>query len=222
MEPQTRVPKLILGNPSKSPTAAIVLFGGSSCGKSNTLLHLIVLLCGGGHRNPAIQKAFEDEFYDNKKDRYRDCDVVIHYQPKERKNIPIYVSTEGDTWKNVEDNFRFFYHCIRSRHHVYAFDGSKFVLLEQDGLLSLERPLYCVTAANFTEFGGMQAARYYLDLSCEDWWREHWIRKYYCKDPGAPVPGYTRPKHKRIREADDKLACGMLSLIDQMISKTNV
>ena len=214
-----RVPKLILRNQLFGSTSAIVLFGESCCGKSSTLQHLIVLLCGGGTLNTSIQAAFEEAFYYSKHDCYKDVDVVVYYRSPEGKEIPIYISTDGDTWPIVEDNFRFFYHCIRTRHKVYEFKNGKFIPHDYNSLKNLRRPVICITAANFTQFGGTQAAHYYLDLTCEDWKSEHWIRKYPCPKPGQPIPGYTKPKIKRIRNEDDKQAKRLLSLINDTINK---
>ena len=214
---EERVPKLILAKTVEHPMSAIILFGGMSCGKSSVLQHLMVLLCGGGKRVPAIQAAFEEAFYDKKHDRYRDADVIITYRTKTNIDIPIYLSTDGDSWPVVEDNFRFFYHCIRIRKKCYEFNGIKFVEVNSDELMSKDKPVFCITPANFTEFGGTQAARYYLDLTCEDWRREYWIRKNKNPQPGKPVPGYNKPRIKRIKEEDAKMAIRFVELIDQMI-----
>lgn len=213
---QERVSEKILRNPSAIPMSAIVLFGGNSCGKSSTLQHLAVLLCGGGILNTKIQKAFEEAFYDKGHDCYRDFDLVVNYYAENGKKVVVYISTDGDSWPIVEDNFRFFYQCIRNRHKVYKFDGKRFVQIDKDELVELERPAICVTPANFTHFGGIQAAHYYLDLSCEDWSHNCWIRKYPCDNPGLPVPGYVKPKHKRIMGKDDKIARELLKLINQL------
>ena len=215
---EERVSKLILANPPKSPTSAFVLYGAGSCGKSCTLQHLIVLLCGGGKRDPAIQKTFEKAFYDSKYNRYRDADVVVHYHTKDNKTIHIYISTNGDSWPIVEDNFRFFYHCIRRQHKVYEFNGKDFVEHYENGLKQLDRPKFCITAANYTHFGGIQAAHYYLDLTCEDWQRERWIRKYKNSNQGEPIQGYT--KCKRIRKIHEKIAMKIIEEIDRMINET--
>lgn len=215
-----RVPKQILCNPSSGSTSAIVLFGGSSCGKSSTLQHLIVLLCGGGTLKKSVQAAFERAFYYSKHDCYKDVDVVVYYHT-EKGEIPIYISTDGDTWPIVEDNFRFFYHCIRTRHKVYEYKGGQFIQHDYDSLKSLKRPEICITAANFIQFGGTQAAHYYLDLTCEDWKYNIWIRKYPCSNPGQPIPGYVKPRKKRIKEEDDKQAKRLLCIIDKMI-KNNI
>lgn len=213
-----RVPKLILTNPPSIPTSAIVLFGGNSCGKSTTLLHLIVLLCGGGALNKSVQAAFEHAFYYPKHDNYKDVDVVVYYRSQKGEKVPIYISTDGDTWPIVEDNFRFFYHCIRTRHKVYEFKNNKFIQHDHISLKFLKRPVICITAANFTQFGGTQAAHYYLDLTCEDWKSKYWIRKYPCSNPGQPIPDYTYPRIKRIKDEDDKQAKRLLSLINNIIN----
>lgn len=211
-----RVSEKILNNKPATPMSAIVLYGGNSCGKSSTLQHLAVLLCGGGILKTNIQNAFETAFYDSNHKFYRDFDIVVNYHAENGKNVVVYISTDGDSWYMVEDNFRFFYHCIRKRHKVYKFDGNGFVQIDQDELVKLERPAICITPANFTQFGGIQAAHYYLDLSCEDWSHNCWIRKKHCDNPGPPVPGYTFPKHKRIMEEDDRMARELLKLINQL------
>lgn len=215
---EERVPKQILANSPQQQMSAIILFGGCSCGKSSTLQHLIVLLCGGGKIVQAIQTAFEDTFYDPKHDCYHDCDVVVHYTTKKGYEVTIYVSTDGDSWPVVEDNFRFFYHCIRRRHKVYKFDGKRFVQVSYNELKEIDSPSCCVTAASFTKFGGIQAAHYYFDLTCEDWQHNCWIRKYQSKNLGSPVPGYNKPKHQRIWGKDDELAGKIVILIDKMIT----
>ena len=213
-----RVTKQILANPPQKPTSAIVLYGAGACGKSLTLQHLIVLLCGGGRLMPAIQAAFENRFYDAKHNRYRDADVVVHYPTKGNKTIPIYISTDGDSWPIVEDNFRFFYHCVRSKHKAYEYDGKDFIEIDDDGLKKLKRPEFCITAANYTHFGGIQAAHYYLNLTCDDWMRELWIRKYKEPNQGSPVAGYKNCD--KIREIHDKIAKKIIEKIDQMINET--
>lgn len=212
-----RVPRLILSNPPSTSTSTIVLFGGNSCGKSSTLLHLIVLLCGGGTLNKSIQATFENAFYYPPHDRYKDADVVVYYTSEKGEQIPIYISTDGDSWPIVEDNFRFFYHCVRTRHKVYEFDGCQFIPHNHDSLKILQRPVICITAANLTQFGGTQAAHYYLDLTCEDWKCSNWIRKYPCSNLGQPIPGYTKPKIKRIMDEDDRQARKILDMINNII-----
>lgn len=54
-----RAQKEILARPTEVPMSAIILYGDNSCGKTSTLHHLIVLLCGNGNLVPAIQTAFE-------------------------------------------------------------------------------------------------------------------------------------------------------------------
>ena len=220
MAEENRVAKEILARSFKEPISSIVLFGGSNCGKTCTLQHLAVLLCGGGHLNRAIQSAFESVFYDSKRDYYRDADIIVHYCTEDKKSISIYVSTDGDSWPIVEDNFRFFYHCIRSRHKVYEFNGTNFNLCDEDELELIEKPQICITPANYTKYGGIQAAHYYHDITCEDWNRNIWIRKKPCTDPGPAVPGYTKPRRPIIRERDDIVANRLVELINQMLSET--
>lgn len=212
-----RVQQEILARPAEKPMSAIVLYGDNSCGKTSTLHHLIVLLCGHGNLVPAIQTAFENAFYDKNHDRYRDCDVVIPYRDKENNFVPIYVSTDGDSWSIVEDNFRFFYHCIRPKHKVYVFDGKQFKQCDKNELEKLQRPRFCITPANFVQFGAIQAAHYYLELTCEDWQRNYWFRKHHCASPGSPITGYNKPKIKRIFQEDEKIASRMLALIGGML-----
>ena len=215
-ESDLRVPKMILAHPAETPMSAIIVYGGSNCGKTSTLQHLIVLLCGGGKKVLAIQKAFENVFYYSKKDCYSDADVIIPYQTK-NGIIPIYVSTDGDSWSIVEDNFRFFYHCVRSKHKVYVFKNNTFIQCNNSDLERIARPLICITPANIVKSGGLQAAHYYLDLTCEDWRRNYWFRKDQNEERGKPVKGYNRPRNKRIYDVDAKVAKRIVKLIDQML-----
>jgi len=214
-----RLPHKILKKPAEKPMSAIVLYGENSCGKTSVLHHLIVLLCGNGNLDSAIQTAFEEAFYYSQHDNYRDCDVIIPYKDKENNIVYIYVSTDGDSWPIVEDNFRFFYNCMRSKQKAYEFDGKEFVQCDTTKK-KLPRPQYCITPANFTQFGAIQAAHYYLELTCEDWQRSYWFRKRPCKKRGNPVAGYNKPKNKRIFQEDEKVALRMVALIDQMLKET--
>ena len=217
---KNRVPPMVLSNSPKDPMSAIVLFGENSCGKSSTLHHLIVLLCGNGKRISTVQNAFEAKFYDHVHKKYKDFDIIVRYHSKDNEIIPVYVCTDGDSWPIVEDNIRFFYHCIRKRHKVYEFDGLNFIELDDVELMNKEWPMFCISPANITQFGGSQAQRYYLDLTSEDWRRERWIRKTKCPNPGPPVPGYY--KCKKIRLEDEKLALRIIDLVEQMLKETYI
>lgn len=215
-----RLPHEILACPEEKPMSGIVLYGENSCGKTSVLHHLIVLLCGNGKLVPAIQAAFEEAFYFPPKDCYRDCDVIIPYRDKENNIVYICVSTDGDSWQIVEDNFRFFYHCMRSKQKAYVYDGKQFIQCDKSKINNYPRPQLCITPANFTQFGAIQAAHYYLELTCEDWQRSYWFRKRTCKQRGNPVAGYNKPMKKRIFQEDEKVALRMVTLIDQMLKET--
>ncbi len=217
---EERVSLQLLKRKSPKPMFGIVLFGESNCGKSSTLQHLIVLLCGGGSRKASIQNAFENAFYDKNNNRYRDVSVIVHYQTAEGKKIPIYVSTDGDNWQMVEDNFRFFYQCVLKPHKVYEFDGKKFVKIDHEELKAKPRPEICINPANITQYGGIQAQRYYQDLTCEDWQGERWIRKYPCRGKSKPVPGYQ--KIKKICEHDENVALEIIDIMNQMQTRKYV
>ncbi len=212
MEEKVRVPLLIQKNKPPQPMSDIVLFGGNNCGKSTTLHHLIILLAGGGILQPSLQYLYEKTFKAKTKNYIRDIDIFINYKIKE-KNIPIYISTDGDSWPIVEDNFRFFYHCPRKRHKIYEFDGTAFI---ECNIQTKPFPMFCVSPANFVQFGGIQAHRYYLDLTCEDWKRERWIRKYEEKGNPKRISGY---KILKVSTEDDKLARRIILLIEQMLKE---
>lgn len=210
MKDSKRVPILLLENKPSRLMSDIVLFGDGNCGKSTTLHHLIVLLSGGGVLNPSIQVAYEKAFKEPTKNHLRDVDVFINYQ-SEYGTIPIYVSTDGDSWPIVEDNFRFFYHCPRTKHKIYEFNGSNFV---ECIIKKKPNPQFCISPANYNHFGGIQAHRYYLDVTCEDWKRERWIKKEKGKKTLPLVKGY---KILKVYKNDAGLAQRIIQLIHQML-----
>ena len=109
--------------PIKEQMTHIVLFGDTSQGKSTTLNHLIVLLTGGGTLKKSIQDAFERAFPVTN-GRYPDSRHIIHFKrEKDEKEAIIYVSTRGDTWELVEQNFKFFYGISDGHIDVYQFNG---------------------------------------------------------------------------------------------------
>lgn len=214
-ETDKRVPLLLLGNRPPAPMSDIVLFGGANCGKSTVLHHLIVLLAGGGTRQPHLQRLYENTFKEKSKKHLKDVDIFLNFKIAE-ENIPVYISTDGDSWPIVEDNFRFFYHCPRKRHIIYEFNGSAFV---ECNILEKPFPLFCISPTNFTQFGGIQAHRYYLDLTCADWKRERWIRKYPNEAHKKSIPGYII---LRVSNQDDRIAKRIILMIKQMLKEQDV
>ena len=198
--------------------SSFVMFGDSSCGKSSTLDHLIVLLNGGGQLCKHIQSAYEKVFLNNtSKPCYKDSRQIIHYKRKvDGKEAVIYVSTMGDTWQLVEQNFKFFYRISGGRLSVHMFDGTAFV--EQPPLNKWipPCPLFCISPANF-HHGAIQAERYFLDMTCLDWKRERWILKEKLKNPGDPVPGYTA---NIIKTSHEQIAGKIIEEIDRMMDET--
>ena len=110
-EETERMPELIMCTEIPNKMHDIVLFGERNCGKSTTLHHLIVLLAGGGTLMPLIQVAYETCFAHSSSKELKDAAVYVDFRIDENTSVPIYVSTAGDSWQIVEDNFRFFYHC---------------------------------------------------------------------------------------------------------------
>ena len=212
-----RVHQLIPSNLKLDNRQGIILFGEGGCGKSSTLQHLIVLLCGGGKRIASIQAEFEDVFYDKSHNIYRDAEVIVQYKMNERQSLTIYISTRGDSWPIVEDNYRFFYQCVRSTHKVYTFDGKTFVKLDSKELKTMPAPQFCISPASYMKSGGLQAHHYCLDLTIEDWRLVRWIRKYHCSNPGAPVPDYTMCN--KIRMHDEKLEFEIISAMKKMLKE---
>ena len=189
----------------KDKMSCFVLYGESSCGKSSTLDHLIVLLTGGGTLRKSIQDAFEKAFpaTKGKYSRYPDNRHIIHYKRSDGKEAYIYVSTGGDTWEIVEQNFKFFYRISDGHIEVHQFDGSNFVICKALNTWEAPCPLFCISPANFHK-GAIQAERYFLDNTCLDWSRERWILKEEMNPIGKPVTGYSegiiKESHARIAE----------------------
>lgn len=209
----------------KQQMSDIVLYGKNSQGKSTTLQHLIVLLLSGGKVcNPAIQKAFETAFWKHP-NRYNDFMQIIFYRREvDGKNAIIYVSTRGDNWLLVEDNFEMFYqHFTRHKSFAHIFYGNKFIRLselskEEERLWTKERPSICISPANFLR-GAIQAQRYYLDATYTDWKREQWILKEWTENPGESVHGYQAGFIKRNH---DDIAKEIVKIIHDFMDNTIV
>ena len=189
--------------PIKENMTCIVLFGKTSQGKSTTLNHLIVLLTGGGKLKIPIQNAFERAFPVTD-GRYPDSRHIIRFQREEDgKEAIIYVSTKGDTWDIVEQNFKFFYGISDGHIEVYQFKGKDFVKCKALNSWDPPCPLFCISPANFHK-GAIQAERYFLDYTCLNWKRERWILKERVNPIGEPVKGYKagliKRSHARIAE----------------------
>ncbi len=205
----------------KDRMADIVLFGKSSQGKSSTLQHLAVLLLSGGKTlNPNIVKEFEKAFWRN--NRYIDFMILIPYQREDDgKHAMIYLATDGDNWLIVENNMEFFYQYLsRKGKRIYVYDGTKFTLLlklpEADKVSWLkERPTICVSPANFNN-GAIQAQRYYLDATYNDWKCEHWIRREREDKLTGPLPEYS---HKIICDTHDITARNLIGLIHSVMDE---
>lgn len=214
---QIRVTQIIGQNMKQDERLGIVLFGESNSGKSSTLMHLIVLLCGGGKLFPTIQAEFEKTFFNKKQNMYRDAEVVVPYQMNDNQCIYIYISTRGDTWPIIEDNYRFFYQCIRSLHNVYKFDGTHFVLCKRNDLKKMHAPQFCINPVSLEKYGAMQAQHYYQELTAEDWRLVRWIRKNKCLGSENSVSGYD--KCKQIKIHDGIIAEKIIIAMNQMINE---
>ena len=200
--------------PIKEKMTCIVLFGDMSQGKSSTLNHLIVLLTGGGTLNTSIQNAFERAF-PVKNGRYPDSRHIIHFKREDGKEAIIYVSTRGDTWEIVEQNFKFFYGISDGHIDVYQFKGKDFVKCEAK---PEKLPLFCISPANFRK-GAIQAERFFLDNTCLDWKRERWILKERIEPIGEPVKGY---KAGLIKDSHAQIAGKIVDEIKRMMDETDI
>lgn len=202
----------------------VVIYGKSSQGKTCTLQHLAVLLLSGGViLNPVVVDAFESTFWNGK--TYDDFRILIPYKREnDGKSVMIYLSTTGDNWLIVEDNFEFFYqHFIRKGKHIYIFDAASFIKWEdltndRKGLLLADRPSICISPANFNN-GAIQAQRYYLDATHNDWKRERWILKERENNPGAPLQEYI---NKVIKKSHDNIAKEIVKIIHDFMDNTIV
>ncbi len=197
----------------------IVLFGKSSQGKSSSLQHLVVLLLSGGNTpNPNIIGAFETRFWNGK--TYDDFMIIVKYHRySDGKESVIYISTKGDTWEIVENNFEFFYRqSKRQGKTIHIFDGLSFVKWEdlsitEQNLWLQESPSICISPANFRN-GSIQAQRYYLDATYNDWKCEHWIRREREEKPTDPLLEYS---HKIICKTHDITARNLIGLIHSVM-----
>ena len=200
--------------PIKEKMTCIVLFGDKSQGKSTTLNHLIVLLTGGGKLKKPIQDAFERAFPVTN-GRYPDSRHIIHFKrEKDGKEAIIYVSTKGDTWDIVEQNFKFFYRISDGHIDVFQFNGKDYVKCKARPT-ELPCPLFCISPASFQK-GAIQAERYFLDNTCLDWKRERWILKERMDPIGTPVKGY---KAGLIKESHAKIAEKIVDEIKRMMDE---
>lgn len=201
--------------PVEELMTCIVLFGDKSQGKSTTLNHLIVLLTGGGILKKSIQDAFERAFPVTN-GRYPDSRHIIHFKrEKDRKEAIIYVSTKGDTWDIVEQNFKFFYRISNGHIDVYQYNGTDFVKCKAKPM-ELPCPLFCISPASFHK-GAIQAERYFLDNTCLDWKRERWILKKQMNPIGKPVKGYNAGL---IKESHAQIAEKIVDEINRMMNNT--
>jgi len=196
----------------------VVLFGDTSQGKSSTLNHLIVLLTGGGKLKKSIQGAFERAFPVTN-GRYPDSRHIIHFKREEDgKESTIYVSTRGDTWDIVEQNFKFFYRVSDGYVDVYQFNGKDFVKCNALNTWNPPCPLFCISPANFRK-GAIQAERYFLDNTCLDWKRERWILKERMNPIGKPVNGYNAGV---IKDSHAQIAEKIVDEIKRMMDETDI
>lgn len=202
--------------PIKDKMSCFVLFGNTSCGKSSTLNHLVVLLTGGGTLKKSIQNAFEKAFPVNS-GRYPDSRHIIHYKRDyDGREAIIYVSTRGDTWDIVEQNFKFFYRISDGHIDVHHFDGKDYVKCRPLNTYTPPCPLFCISPANFQK-GAIQAERHFLDNTCLDWKRERWILKEKKDLIGIPVKGYSAGI---IKESHAQIAEKIVEEINRMMDET--
>ena len=204
--------------PIEEKMSCFVLYGDMSCGKSSTLNHLVVLLTGGGILKKSIQEAFERAF-PVKDGRYPDSRHIIHYKrDTDGKDAYIYISTMGDTWVIVEQNFKFFYRFSDGHIDVHQFDGSNFVKCKALNSWRPPCPQFCISPANFHK-GAIQAERYFLDNTCLDWKLERWILKDKVNPIGMPVEGY---RAGIIKKNHAELAKKIVKEINRIIDGTTI
>ncbi len=206
------------GTTVKDKMSCIVLYGEKNCGKTSTLSHLIVLLTGGGAFNANIARAFERKFPANN-GFYPDSHHIIHYKRNgDGKEACIYVSTNGDTWTVVENNFKFFYGICKGNIEVHQFNGTEFVKCEPLNRWNPPCPLFCISPANFHD-GAIQAEHYYLSNTCFDWKRQLWILK---EKKDKEYIGEALPKYEAgiIKRSHAEVAEKIVEVIDRMIDET--
>ncbi len=165
----------------EKPMSIIALLGEKNCGKTTTLSRLIILLTGGGVLDTVIESAFDKTFKEN--GSYKDSHHIIQYKNSEGKEACIYVSTNGDTWTVVENNFKFFYGLCDGNIEVYEFDYSKKEFINCSPLKKSNppRPDLCISPANYFD-GAIHAEHYFLSNTILDWKRQLWIRKEKIKN----------------------------------------
>ena len=204
--------------PIENKMTCIVLFGDTSQGKSTTLNHLVVLLTGGGTLNTSIQNAFERAFLATN-GRYADSRHIIHFRREEDgKEAIIYVSTKGDSWDIVEQNFKFFDRISDGHIDVYQFNGTDFVKCKALNSWNPPCPLFCISPANFHK-GAIQAERYFLDNTCLDWKRERWILKERIDPIGRTIDNY---KAGLIKDSHAQIAEKIVDEIKRMMDETYI
>ncbi len=202
----------------------IILYGRSSHGKTTTLQHLSVLLLSGGKLlNPNVVSSFETKFWNGK--TYNDFMLLIPYKrDDDNKQCMIYISTRGDNWLLVEDNFEFFYQYFsRKENLIHIFDGTQFkkwkeLSAEQKIIWLNDIPTIFISPANFNN-GAIQAQRYYLDVTYTDWKRERWIKKERKKEPGSSLPEY---RAGVIKQNHDEIAKEIIKIIHDFMDNTIV
>lgn len=199
--------------------SCVVLVGEKNCGKTSTLSHLIVLLTGGGTLKANIVKAFERAFAVNKTS-YVDSHHIIHYKREsDGKEACIYVSTNGDTWTVVENNFKFFYGICDGNIDVHQFNGTEFVKCKPLNTWEPPHPLFCINPANFHD-GAIQAERYFLSQNCYDWKRERWILKEKLKSKKSIGEAVVDYKAGVIKQSHAVMAEKILEEINRMMDIT--
>ena len=163
----------------------IALLGEDDIGKTTTLSYLVVLLLGGGKLNKDIKNAFDKRFK-KANGLYKDSHHIIHYKNSEGKEACIYVSTNGDTWTVVENNFEFFYGLCDGRTKVHEFEYSKMDFVKRAPLKKDNPPCpdLCISPANLNN-GAIHAEHYYLSKTRFDWKSQLWIRKKELKDDNS-------------------------------------
>ena len=206
---------------SKEPMSIIALLGKKNCGKTTTLSRLIILLTGGGVLDTVIESAFDKKFK-KANGLYKDSHHIIHYKNSEGKEACIYVSTNGDTWTVVENNFKFFYGLCDWTFKVYEFDYSKKEFVKRSPLKDTNppRPDLCISPANYFD-GAIHAEHYFLSNTILDWKRQLWIRKEKIKnkkskDNEEEVKDNLN-KNNRFRSDNERVIDNILEEINRMI-----
>lgn len=146
----------------------IVLYGKRNCGKTTSLMELVVIL--SGISSTVIERLLK------KRGRYKDARFIVEYETK-----LIFIGTGGDTWAICRGNTDFFAGKYSSLLDVFLISGGKIKKLDkaEKEIYKRRRPDVCICACrpDGDGYGAIKAIHSYSEKAIMSYKQQIWIQK---------------------------------------------